>query len=197
MIISPSIASANPLRLEEEVKRLDPILYTDLHVDIEDGYFVPNITFGMKTVKRLRAVTDLPFSFHLMVSHPFGYLEEICSCQPSVIFAHVEALDYPSSFVEAVQRRGGKAGLAFNPKTSIEPFHYVLSRADAVLIMTSEPDGQGQQFIPAMVEKAQQVRNMFSTVELWVDGAVTVERVEELERAGVTHAVMGRAVFGN
>ncbi|MDF2679715.1 MAG: putative ribulose-phosphate 3-epimerase [Brevibacillus sp.] len=197
MIISPSIASANPLRLEEEVKRLDPTLYKDLHVDIEDGHFIPNITFGMKTVKRLRAVTDLPFSFHLMVSNPFDYLEEICACQPSVIFAHAEALDYPSSFVDAVQRRGMKTGLAFNPKTPIAPFQYVLSRADAVLIMTAEPDGQGQQFIPAMMEKAKQVRNAIPSIELWVDGGVTADRVEELESVGVTHAVMGRAVFGH
>lgn len=197
MIISPSIASANPLRLEEEVKRLDTTLYTDLHVDIEDGHFIPNITFGLKTVKRLRAVTDLPFSFHLMVSYPIDYLEEICACCPSVIFAHIEALDYPSLFVDAVHRRGGKAGLAFNPKTPIAPFEYVLSRADAVLIMTAEPDGQGQQFIPAMMEKVQQVRQAHPAIELWVDGAVTVDRVEELERVGVTHAVMGRAVFGD
>ncbi|WP_301169567.1 hypothetical protein [Brevibacillus nitrificans] len=197
MIISPSIASANPLRLEEEVKRLDTTLYTDLHVDIEDGHFIPNITFGMKTVKSLREVTDLPFSFHLMVSNPFDYLEEICACQPSVIFVHVEVLDYPSSFVDAVQRRGVKAGLAFNPKTTIAPFQYVLSRADAVLIMTAEPDGQGQQFIPAMIEKAKQVGMAAPSIELWVDGGVTTDRLEELERIGVTHAVMGRAVFGH
>lgn len=196
MIISPSIASANPLRLEEEVKRLDPKLYSDLHVDIEDGHFIPNITFGMKTVKKLRAVTDLPFSFHLMVSNPLDYLEEICACQPSVVFAHVEALDYPSLFVDAVRRCGGRAGLAFNPRTPIAPFGYVLSRVDAVLVMTAEPDGMGQEFLPEMMKKAQQVRDAFPSVELWADGGVTRERMEELSRAGVTRAVMGRAVFG-
>ncbi len=196
MIISPSIASADPLRLEEEVNRLDPKLYPDLHVDIEDGHFIPNITFGMKTVKRLREVTDLPFSFHLMVSNPFDYLEELCACQPSVIFAHVEALDYPSLFVDAVRGRGGRAGLAFNPRTPIAPFGYVLNRADAVLVMTSEPDGVGQEFLPDMVTKARQIRDAVPSVELWVDGGVTPNRLGELTHAGVTHAVMGRAVFG-
>ncbi|QRG67159.1 ribulose-phosphate 3-epimerase [Brevibacillus choshinensis] len=196
MIISPSIASADPLRLEEEVNRLDPKLYSDLHVDIEDGHFIPNITFGMKTVKRLREVTDLPFSFHLMVSNPFDYLEEMCACQPSVIFAHVEALEYPSLFVDAVRGRGGRVGLAFNPRTPIAPFGYVLGRVDAVLVMTAEPDGVGQEFLPDMVTKAQQVRDAVPSVELWVDGGVTPNRLGELTQAGVTHAVMGRAVFG-
>jgi ribulose-phosphate 3-epimerase len=196
MIVSPSIASADPLDLRAAVEKVGGGNYTDLHIDIEDGNFIPNITFGLKTVKAIRAITDLPFSFHLMVSRPASYVEAIRDLKPSIVFGHVEALDYPLDFIRLVQRHGIPCGLAFNPATPVEPWLYALEAADGALIMTSEPDGKGQQFLPAMLRKAETLGNLRLPAGVWADGGIAADRLAELANAGVTHAVMGRAVFG-
>jgi ribulose-phosphate 3-epimerase len=196
MIVSPSIASANPLHLREAVEQVHRGKYEDLHIDIEDGHFIPNITFGMKTVKEIRKITRLPFSFHLMVSRPRDYVEEIAELRPSIVFGHVESMDYPLDFIRYVRRFGVKCGLAFNPATPVEPYRYALKEADGALIMTSEPDGRGQQFLPAMLEKAEKVREIDLPGGLWADGGIDAGRLDDLSGAGFTHVVMGRAIFG-
>lgn len=196
MKISPSIASANQLRLEEEVRRVEKEGYLDLHIDIEDGNFIPNISFGFKTIKSLRNITDLPFSFHLMVTRPNIYIEDLIHLKPSIIFAHVEALDYILEYLHSVQKLGAKAGLAFNPKTPIEPYLYAIKKADGILIMTSEPDGKGQEFIPSMIKKAEIVRDYGNSLEIWADGGITKDKLKSLKNSGFTHIVMGREIFG-
>lgn len=196
MKISPSLASANPLCLDREVRQLDVNKYSDFHIDIEDGNFIPNITFGMRTVKKLRSITDMPFSFHLMVTNPLDYLDDILECTPSIIFAHIEALEYPALFLDRVKKSSVKVGLAFNPKTQITPYFYLLDRVDAVLIMTSEPDGMGQEFLPEMLKKAEQVKDSFAKMDIWVDGGVREEQIAKLRILGVANVVMGREIFG-
>lgn len=193
--ISPSIASADPLALKGAVELVERCGYEDLHIDIEDGNFIPNITFGMKTVRALRDATSLPFSFHLMALRPETYLEEILALAPSIVFAHIEALAYPSDFAARLLQKGVRSGLALNPKTPIEPLVYVLENIDAVLIMTSEPDGRGQDFLPAMIEKIRVARRLVPSLEIWADGGIRTSQLEELELRGVNVAVMGRAVF--
>ncbi|EWG10012.1 ribulose-phosphate 3-epimerase [Cytobacillus firmus] len=195
MIISPSIASANQLCLEKEVKRIEHS-YQDLHIDIEDGNFIPNITFGMKTIKSLRSITSLPFSFHLMVNDPYRYLEDIFSLNPSIIFIHVESVDYMSDIIQRVRRKGIKCGIAFNPSTLVNQYKYLLNNVDGVLIMTAEPDGKGQMFIPEMAEKINTVRSFNQKTDIWVDGAITYDKLDSLKAIGVSHAVMGRQIFG-
>lgn len=112
------------------------------------------------------------------------------------MFGHVEALDYPLDFLRFVQKHGIPCGLAFNPKTPVEPYLYALEAADGALIMTSEPDGRGQQFLPSMLDKAARLKGLGFPGGLWVDGGVGESLFAQLEQAGVTHAVMGRAVFG-
>jgi ribulose-phosphate 3-epimerase len=196
MIVSPSIASADPLDLRAAVGKVSEGPYQDLHIDIEDGNFIPNITFGLKAVRAMRAITGLPFSFHLMVTDPKRHAEQVVDLGPSIVFGHAEALDYPLEFIRFVQGLGVRCGLAFNPKTPVEPYLYALAEADGALIMTSEPDGRGQQFLPAMLEKAEKLRGLRLPGGLWADGGITPDRLERLEQAGVTHAVMGRAIFG-
>ena len=193
--VSPSIASADPLNLKGAVKFVERCGYEDLHVDIEDGNFIPNITFGMKTVRALRGITSLPFSFHLMVARPETFLEEILPLRPSILFVHIEALAYPSSFVARLREAGVRPGLALNPKTPIGPLSYVLGDLDAVLIMTSEPDGHGQSFLPMVLEKIQEVKRLSASVEIWADGGIRHPQLEVLESCGVGVSVMGRAVF--
>ncbi|WP_026367988.1 hypothetical protein [Aminiphilus circumscriptus] len=196
MRISPSIASADPLRWREALCAVEQGGYRDLHIDIEDGNFIPNITFGMKAVRAFRRVTALPFSFHLMVNRPSTYLEDISEMGASIVFAHVEALDYPSDFLALARKAGLRAGLAFNPKTSPEPLLYLADRLDGVLVLTAEPDGRGQEFLPVMIAKVRMSTRLFPAAEIWVDGDLSRDCLEEMERAGATVAVMGRAVFG-
>lgn len=193
--VSPSIASADPLNLKGAVEFVERCGYKDLHIDIEDGNFIPNITFGMKTVRALRKATALPFSFHLMALRPETYQDEILALEPSIVFAHVEAVAYPSDFAARLRRAGVRSGLALNPKTPVEPLVYVLENVDAVLIMTSEPDGRGQDFLPAMIEKIRAARRLAPSLEIWADGGIRAVLLEELELHGVNVAVMGRAVF--
>lgn len=193
MIISPSIASADPLRLADELTRVTE--YPDLHIDIEDGHFIPNITFGLKTVEALRQLSNQPFSFHLMVDDPYDYFKYVAQYQPSIIFAHVEALKYLQDFIAFGKGWGVKVGLAFNPQTLIDPYLYALDQADGVLIMTSEPDGKGQAFIPEMLKKCIQVKTMSNVREIWVDGGIKRQHLHQLSEAHVTHAVMGREIF--
>jgi ribulose-phosphate 3-epimerase len=195
MIVSPSIASADPLRLAEEWKRVKE--YSDLHIDIEDGHFIPNITFGLKTVQALRQLSDQPFSFHLMVDDPYAYFKNVAQYQPSIIFAHVEALDYIQDFITYGKSWGTKVGLAFNPKSPIDPYLYALDQADGVLIMTSEPDGRGQTFIPTMLTKCIQVKTMSKVPEIWVDGGIQHHHLNQISEANVTHVVMGREIFNS
>ncbi|SHE64512.1 ribulose-5-phosphate 3-epimerase [Seinonella peptonophila] len=193
MIFSPSIASANPLRLADEVLRVQE--YPDLHIDIEDGHFIPNITFGIKTVQALRQLTKQPFSFHLMVSNPYLYLKQVIQYQPSVIFGHVEALGYIQDFIACGHEFGMKIGLAFNPATPIEPYAYALDQADAVLVMTAEPDGRGQTFIPSMLQKCETVKQISQVPQIWVDGGIRKRHLNQIRQAHCTHVVMGREIF--
>ncbi|MFF3101997.1 ribulose-phosphate 3-epimerase [Viridibacillus arvi] len=194
MIISPSIASANQLCLEKEIRRIHNS-YEDLHIDIEDGNFIPNVTFGMKTIKALRSITNVPFSFHLMVKNPDSYLKDIFELNPSIVFVHVESIDYISEFIHRVKDQGIKCGLAFNPATPVEPYKYLLNQVDGVLILTSEPDGKEQIFIPEMVDKIRMVRVFNQKVNLWADGAINENKLELLNSIGVSHVVMGRQIF--
>lgn len=194
MNISPSIASANPLRLEDAVMKVKDN-YKDLHIDIEDGNFVPNITFGLKTIKALRQITDVPFSFHLMVMNPYDYLDEIIKLLPSIIFVQVESIDYIRDFIFKVKSQKVNCGLAFNPKTPIEPYLYLFNEIDSVLIMTSEPDGVGQLFINEMVEKIRMVRERHPSINIWCDGGITRDRFDDLTSAGANTLVLGREIF--
>lgn len=193
--ISPSIASADPLKLAEAVRFVERQGYEDLHIDIEDGHFIPNITFGLKTIRALRSSTWLPFSFHLMATNPESYLSSILSMNPSIVFCNVEALRYPAEFLTAVKNAGVRVGLALNPVTSVEHVAYLMDRCDGLLVLTAEPDGEGQKFIPSMLRKARIIREASPSVELWVDGDIKKDRLRELEIIGVNVAVMGRAVF--
>ena len=190
------MASADPLHLAAAVALAENGGYQDLHIDIEDGNFIPNITFGVKTVRALRSISRLPFSFHLMTTRPADYLPDIAGMSPSCIFAHIEALDYPAEFLMRVRTIGCRTGLAINPKTAVDSLTYLLDRCDGIMVMTAEPDGRGQEFLPRMLEKVRFLRSAHPSLEIWADGGIRREMLPGLEKAGVEVAVMGRAVFG-
>lgn len=195
MKISPSISSSNLLNIGDELKKLE-CHYQDIHIDIEDGNFVPNITFGNRMVMQIRTATDLPFSVHLMVTNPLDYIYMLSTQKCNVIFIHVEASMYIMRYVNLIHKLGMKVGIAFNPITPIESYEYLFDKVDAILIMTSEPDYAGERFISSMLQKIIDVRNKFGG-ELWCDGGIDTEMLEKLEKINVDVCVMGRAIFKN
>lgn len=192
MKISPSIASADPLCLGHELKRLGSD-YATLHVDIEDGNFVPNLTFGLKTVRALRTVTDKPFSVHLMVTCPETYIEELAGLNCEVIFVHAEVSLYLQRLLKQIHSHSIRAGLALNPISDIQQYEYLIDKADAVLYMSSEPDGEGDQFLPGVLGKIRR----YPGVENWIDGGVSQSQLKSVAEAGIDHVVMGREIFGS
>ncbi len=160
MILHPSLASADPLRYAEALTALHDAPLGSLHLDIEDTSFINNITFGMKTIQAVAQHTRHPLSLHLMVSSPQRWLPA-CSYPPRLDFHSCRKRAKPSEILADIRAIGAKAGLALNPATPLLPYRYLALQLDALMIMTSEPDGRGQQFIAAMCEKVSQSREHF------------------------------------
>lgn len=192
MKLVPSLASANQTRIADELSRIGDG-YLHLHLDIEDGNFIDNITFGMKMVKEVRAINDKAFSLHLMVSDPLLYLDELKKLDCSHIFIHVEKQLYLRKLIYAFKETGAKIGLALNPLSSIKDYEYLLEDIDAILYMTCEPDGKGQVFNERVLKKV--VR--YPDKELWLDGGIKQEHFSLIETVEPDFIVVGRALFGH
>ncbi len=194
MKIFPSLASADQLKLREEIEKLKN--HTYLHYDIEDGNFVPNITFGLGTVRLAAEVTEASMDAHLMVQNPLDYLNDLQACGFKAVAVHWEALDYPSRIITEIKRRGMKAGIALNPCTAVNEVEFYLNEADYFLIMTSEPDGAGEKFRADMVEKVRWLAKRCRTdQDIIADGGISGKEIRLLRKNGATGAVIGRAVF--
>lgn len=194
MRISPSIASSNLLDIRSEIKRVESFGCNGLHIDIEDGNFVPNITFGVKLVKLIRSVTDLTFSYHLMVTDPLKWISDIPNENTDIIFVHAEALNYPKYVLNIIKSRNIRSGLAFNPVTELDSYKYLVDFCDAIMVMTSEPDGIGDTYIEAMESKVIKACD-YGFKEIWVDGALNEKTMSIMEQNGATDAVLGRNFF--
>lgn len=195
VILSPSVASADQLALGRAVELAEQRGCGDLHVDIEDGNFVPNITFGEKTVSALCAVTGLPLSFHLMTTDQLGWLQIAARYRPLIVFGHLEQLAYPKAFCAAAKKLGVRCGLALNPKCPVATLAPYIDGLDGVLLLSVEPDGMGEHFLEVTYDRVSQVRSMSASVEIWVDGDITAGLLPRLRRCGATHAVVGRAFY--
>ncbi|MBN6045228.1 ribulose-phosphate 3 epimerase family protein [Citrobacter sp. ku-bf4] len=195
MILHPSLASADPLHYGTTLTALADADIGSLHLDIEDSSFINNITFGLKTVQAVARRTAHPLSFHFMIARPQGWFPVLAEIKPAWIFVHAEALAYPSETLAEIREIGAKAGLAVNPATPIDGYRYLAPHLDALMVMTSEPDGVGQQFIPALCEKVRRVREFFPHAACWADGGITLSAAQHLAAAGAQHLVVGRALF--
>ena len=194
MKILPSIASANQYNIEKELGRIGSRYYENLHIDIEDGNFIPNITFGLKTMKQIRENYKLPFSVHLMVSNPESYIDELQKLGCCIIFIHVESCGYLSELLNKIKSLGIKAGIALNPRSDLKNYKYLFGITDAVMFMTSEPDFKGQIFNPAVLEGIEEIIGD-KKIELWTDGGIKAEHMEFLEKKQINYVVMGREIF--
>lgn len=193
--ILPSIASADQLCLWSEMKKIDGTGL--LHIDIEDGNYIPNITFGMKTVRAICRSGGFEYDAHLLVADPGRYIDELNDCGVSRVAFHIDAVPYPLDLLHRIRACGMKAGVALNLKQPVRDILLLTSCLDYVIIMTSEPDGKGCLFYPPVMEKVKEARALLSeTVEVWADGGVSEEYLEKLGAIGIDAAVLGRAVWG-
>lgn len=193
--ISASLLAADFCNLSGELQRVST---TDLlHLDVMDGNYVPNLSFGLPVIQAVRRCSNLPLDIHLMIERPERYLGDFAQVQPEIITVHYEAVTHLQRTLGAIKDLGIKAGVALNPHTPLHGLEYVLDDLDLVLIMTVNPGYGGQRFIPAMVEKVRRCRDLIGQrpVELQVDGGVSLETIGALVQAGATNFVAGSAIF--
>lgn len=197
VLIAPSILSADFARLGEDVKRLDKDGADWIHIDVMDGHFVPNLTFGPPIVKAIRGMTKKPFDVHLMIAPVDPMLEAFAKAGADRMTVHAEAGPHLDRSLQVIRGLGKKAGVAINPATPASAIEWVLDRLDLVLVMTVNPGFGGQAFIEAMLPKIAQVRAMLKgrNIELQVDGGIHPETAGRAVHAGAEVLVAGSAVF--
>ncbi|GBE03155.1 ribulose-phosphate 3-epimerase [bacterium BMS3Abin09] len=199
--ISPSILSADFSKLGEEIAAAEKAGAELIHIDVMDGHFVPNITIGSLVVKAIRDITKLPFDVHLMIENPDQYIKEFADSGADIITVHEEACVHLHRTIQNIKECGAKAGVSINPATPLGSIETILPYLDMVLIMSVNPGFGGQKFIPGSLQKIKQLKEMISarklSIDIEVDGGVTVDNVSEVDRAGADIVVMGSAFYNS
>ncbi len=198
--VAPSILSADFSRLADELLKIEQAGADWVHIDVMDGHFVPNLTFGAPVVAAIRPVTKLPFDVHLMVSNPQDFIDPFVKAGADIITVHAETAPHLHRLIQTIKEQGKKAGVSLNPSTPLSVVEEVLSDIDMVLIMSVNPGFGGQKFIPAAVDKIARLRAMITarnlTVDIEVDGGINAVTARQVAAAGANILVAGSAVYG-
>ncbi len=198
--IAPSILSANLLRLEEQVRLMAQNGANFIHVDVMDGHFVPNLTFGPNMVRALRPIVELPLDVHLMISNPDFYITRYAEAGADILTVHQEACPHLHRTVQTIHAAGMKAGVALNPATSLSTVEEILPDVDLLLIMTVNPGFGGQSFIEHSLTKIARAHHMILAagrdILLEVDGGISPMTAPKVVKNGANVLVAGNAIFG-
>ncbi len=201
IMVCPSILSADFSRLAEEIQDVEANGADCIHLDLMDGHFVPNLTFGVPVVAALRSCTQLPFDAHLMVEHPETYIDGLAKAGVQYVTVHQEACIHLDRVLQQIREAGMKCGVALNPATPVSTISCVASQLDMILIMSVNPGFGGQKFIPYTLTKIRQANELLAAAGntqavIEVDGGVNAQTVQSVKDAGASFLVAGSAVFG-
>ncbi|MBI3509352.1 MAG: ribulose-phosphate 3-epimerase [Bacteroidetes bacterium] len=200
LLVAPSILSADFGHLADDINFINESKADWFHVDVMDGVFVPNISFGFPVMKTLQKNAKKPLDVHLMIVNPDNYIDEFAKCGTFNLTVHFEACTHIHRTIQKIKSLGMKAGVAVNPHTSVMLLDDILPELDLVLVMSVNPGFGGQKFIPQTIEKVKKLRNMIDSKKLSatieVDGGVDPSNARALENAGANVVVAGNAVFG-
>lgn len=198
-IISPSILSADFNHLGRDVKAVENSRAKWLHIDVMDGTYVPNISFGFPVIESIRKQTNLFFDVHLMIVHPEKYIQRFAEAGADLITVHAEACTHLDRTIQEIRQAGVKVGVALNPATPLSAIEYVLDKVDMILIMTVNPGYGGQKYIPYCDRKIHELRTMIKErgldVDIQVDGGVTSDNIASIAECGANVFVAGSSVF--
>ncbi|MBQ8849304.1 MAG: ribulose-phosphate 3-epimerase [Clostridia bacterium] len=199
IIISPSVLAADFSKLGEELKKVEQAGAEYIHLDVMDGQFVPNISFGAPVISAVRKCSSAVFDVHLMIVDPQRYIDDFVKAGADLITIHYESCDDPASVLKYIRSKGLRAAVAIKPNTDVSVVYPLLDEVDMVLIMTVEPGFGGQKLIPHTIEKVRELRAYMNekgvSLDIQVDGGITPENLPTLIEAGANVIVAGSAIF--
>lgn len=201
MKIAPSILSADFANLSVALDQCERGEADQIHVDVMDGHFVPNITVGPGVVKDIRNRTGLPLDVHLMIENPEMYIPQFVQAGSDLITVHIETCENLSTVIRQIKESGAKAGVTLKPDTSLKEIENVISEVDLILIMSVEPGFGGQEFIPETLDRVRKIKKMIAALqernspEISVDGGVKLSNAKKIVEAGADILVIGSAIF--
>lgn len=197
--LAPSLLAADFSSLRDEIIILNENEIKFLHLDVMDGNFVPNISYGPGIIKSIRNMTDMIFDVHLMINNPERYIKDYVDAGADIITFHIEATNHPHRVLQIIKSYGVKAGIAINPGTSLETLKYLIDELDLILIMSVNPGFGGQKFIPKVKEKIIETRKLIDKsnkdIILEVDGGIKTANLKEIKELGVDLVVSGSDIF--